>query len=86
MPPLPIVHIKNLPIQHNKEQLIELLSQFGEIHQLRLSNTPQTQGQLFVIYTTLKAANLAVDKLSGYNYNNRYLVVKLYNPPTHLLN
>jgi RNA recognition motif-containing protein len=87
----PIVHIKNLPFSHNPKDLYTLMGQFGNIQEVRAptsnSNTSSidVRGQAFVTYTTLKAANLAVEKLSGFNYHGRYLVVRLYNPDPHVV-
>lgn len=83
----PIVHIKNLPYNYNQKDLFTLCGQFGNIHEVRCgpSSNPETKGQAFITYTTLKAANLAVEKLSGFNYHGRYLVVKLFTPDSHVV-
>ncbi|TID30474.1 hypothetical protein CANINC_000985 [Pichia inconspicua] len=78
----PIVQIKNLPFNHNPKDLFTLLGQFGNIHEIRTGSVSdvETRGQAIVVYTTLKAAHLALEKLSGFNYHGRYLVVKMYTP------
>lgn len=81
----PILQIKNLPFNHDPKDLFLLLGQFGNIQEIR-TGTPsdlETRGQAIVVYTTLKAANLAHEKLSGFNYHGRYIVVKMYAPPPH---
>lgn len=84
----PIVHLKNLPFNHNPNELFTLMGQFGNIQEIRIGKTTDeldTKGQAMVVYTTLKAAHLAVEKLSGFNYHGRYLVVKLYTPDPHVV-
>lgn len=78
----PILQIKNLPFNHNPKDLFTLLGQFGNIQEIRngLVSDIETRGQAIVVYTTLKAAHLAQEKLSGFNYHGRYLVVKMFTP------
>lgn len=81
----PIIQVKNLPYKHKSEDLFTLFSQFGNIHEIRVSNNPSTTGQAIVVYKNLKSALLAVEKLSGFNYFGRYLVVKQYIPDNHIV-
>lgn len=78
----PIIHLKNLPLHHNPKDLFTLLGQFGNIQEIRTGSPAdsETRGQAFAVYTTSKAANLALEKLSGFNYHGRYLVVKMFTP------
>lgn len=83
----PILHIKNLPYKYTHSDLFALLGQFGNIQEIRVGNSSdnETRGQAFVVYTTLKATLLAQEKLSGFNYHGRYLVVKPYMPEPHII-
>lgn len=83
----PILQIKNLPFNHNPKDLFTLLGQFGNIQEIRTGSVSdvETRGQAIVVYTTLKAAHLAFDKLSGFNYHGRYLVVKMYTPDASVI-
>lgn len=78
----PIVQLKNLPFNHNSSELYDLMGQFGNIQEIRVGNNNdnETRGQALVVFTTFKAASLAVEKLSGFNYHGRYLVVRLFTP------
>lgn len=78
----PIVQLKNLPFSHSSSELYDLMGQFGNIQEIRVGNNndTETRGQALVVFTTFKAASLAVEKLSGFNYYGRYLVVKLFTP------
>ncbi|KAG0682832.1 hypothetical protein C6P40_000943 [Pichia californica] len=84
----PILQLKNLPFTSNPAELYDLLGQFGNVHEIRVGSNSnvETRGQAFVTYTTFKAATLAAEKLSGFNYHGRYLVVKMYTPDAHLVN
>lgn len=43
-----------------------------------MGNEPETNGSAFVVYENDRDARIAVDKLSGYNFQSRYLVVLLH--------
>ena len=82
----PIVQLKNLSFNHASSDLFALMGQFGNIQEIRVGSASnvETRGQALVVYTTLKAASLAVEKLSGFNYHGRYLIVRMYTPEPHL--
>ncbi|ODV93431.1 hypothetical protein PACTADRAFT_52020 [Pachysolen tannophilus NRRL Y-2460] len=75
----PIILVKNLPYDITSEELYELFGKFGNILQIRKGNQPDTRGSCFITYQNLKSARLANEKLSGYNFGGRYLVVLMYN-------
>ncbi|QPG73534.1 hypothetical protein FOA43_000845 [Brettanomyces nanus] len=75
----PIVQVKNLPYNVKPEELYELFGQFGNIDQVRIGDETETKGQAFVVYKNYKNCQIAADKLKGFNFNGRYLVVSLYN-------
>lgn len=76
--PFPILQVKNLPYNVKPEDLYELFGQFGNIHQIRLGTDAETRGQAFIIYKNYRNCQLAAEKLRGFNFNGRYLVVSVY--------
>jgi RNA recognition motif-containing protein len=87
MSEFPILQIKNLPFNHNPKDLYTLFGQFGNIIEIRTGSSSDinTRGNAIVVYSTLKAANLALEKLYGFNYHGRYLTVKLYIPDQYIV-
>ncbi|KAK9449034.1 uncharacterized protein V1518DRAFT_427474 [Limtongia smithiae] len=79
-----ILFIKNLSYTVSSEELYDLFGKFGSIRQIRLGNAQGTKGTAFVVYDDIQDAKTACDKLSGFNFQNRYLVV-LYHQPDKLL-
>ncbi|KAK9455818.1 hypothetical protein V1511DRAFT_316512 [Dipodascopsis uninucleata] len=79
-----ILFVKNLSYNVTSEELYELFGKFGSIRQIRLGNGPGTKGTAFVVYDEIQDAKMACDKLSGYNFQNRYLVV-LYHQPEKVM-
>eukprot|EP01121_Diplochlamys_sp_Union-15-3_P006323 TRINITY_DN1681_c0_g1_i3.p1 TRINITY_DN1681_c0_g1~~TRINITY_DN1681_c0_g1_i3.p1 ORF type:complete len:118 (+),score=19.90 TRINITY_DN1681_c0_g1_i3:135-488(+) len=73
-----ILYVKNLPYTVNSETLYGIFGKFGAIRQIRLGNKPDTKGTGFVIYDDIYDAKNAVDHLSGYNVEGRYLIVLYY--------
>ncbi|KYQ90877.1 RNA recognition motif-containing protein RRM [Tieghemostelium lacteum] len=76
-----ILFVKNLPFKITSKDLYEIFGAYGAIRQIRLGNTNETQGTAFVVYEDIHDARNACEALSGYNVNNRYLVV-LYHQHT----
>ncbi|KAK9355493.1 hypothetical protein V1505DRAFT_373759 [Lipomyces doorenjongii] len=75
-----ILYVKNLSYSVTSEELYDLFGKFGSIRQIRLGNAQNTRGTAFVVYDDIQDAKMACDKLSGFNFQNRYLVV-LYHQP-----
>ena len=50
------------------------------MRQIRLGDTAQTRGTAYVVYEDLQDARTACEKLSGFNFMNRYLIT-LYHQP-----
>ncbi|KAK5219170.1 hypothetical protein LTR99_006448 [Exophiala xenobiotica] len=67
-----ILFVKNLAYNVDSESLWALFSKFGHVLQIR--------GTAFVVYNDVLDAKSACDKLNGFNFMNRYLVV-LYHQP-----
>ncbi|OAA73248.1 pre-mRNA branch site protein p14 [Cordyceps fumosorosea ARSEF 2679] len=62
------------------EELFDLFGKFGPIRQVRQGIATATKGTAFVVYEDVIDAKQACDKLNGFNFQNRYLVV-LYHQP-----
>ena len=61
-------------------ELFDLFGKFGPIRQIRQGTANNTKGTAFVVYEDVTDAKQACDKLNGFNFQNRYLVV-LYHQP-----
>ncbi|KAF2436156.1 RNA-binding domain-containing protein [Tothia fuscella] len=72
--------VKNLSYNVTPEELFELFGKFGPIRQVRQGIANTTKGTAFVVYEDVMDAKQACDKLNGFNFQNRYLVV-LYHQP-----
>ena len=75
-----ILFLKNLPYNIDTPALFDLFGKFGPIRQIRAGTTTATKGTAFVVYDDVVDAKQACDKLNGFNFMNRYLVV-LYHQP-----
>ncbi|ODQ65718.1 putative pre-mRNA branch site protein p14 [Nadsonia fulvescens var. elongata DSM 6958] len=73
-----IVYIKNLSYDVTSSELYSLFGKFGGIRQIRLGNIPETKGTAYVVYHELQDAKMACEKLSGFNFKNRYLVTMFH--------
>ncbi|KAJ5344951.1 Nucleotide-binding alpha-beta plait [Penicillium brevicompactum] len=66
------------------EQLFDLFGKFGPIRQIRQGIANNSKGTAFVVYEDVHDAKQACDKLNGFNFQNRYLVV-LYHQPEKMV-
>ena len=55
--------------------MYDLFGRFGPIRQIRLGNKNATRGTAYVVYETPSDAKIAVDKLNGFSFGGRFLVV-----------
>ncbi|GEQ68103.1 hypothetical protein JCM33374_g1770 [Metschnikowia sp. JCM 33374] len=85
MSDFPIVVVKNLPYDASTASLYELFSNFGKIHQLRISDGSVPQGTCYVVFLSLDDANKAAKELNGVNFRARYLVAHMYQPSSETL-
>ena len=67
--------IKNLSYNVSTEDLFDLFGKFGPLRQIRQGIATNTKGTAFVVYEDVMDAKSACDKLNGFNFQNRYLVV-----------
>jgi pre-mRNA branch site protein p14 len=72
--------VKNLSYNVTPEELFDLFGKYGPIRQVRQGIATNTKGTAFVVYEDVMDAKQACDKLNGFNFQNRYLVV-LYHQP-----
>ncbi|KAI4767477.1 hypothetical protein E4T44_14492 [Aureobasidium sp. EXF-8845] len=75
--------VKNLNYNVSPDELFELFGKFGPVRQIRQGIANNTKGTAFVVYEDVVDAKQACDKLNGFNFQNRYLVV-LYHQPERL--
>ncbi|KAK7203924.1 RNA recognition domain-containing protein [Myxozyma melibiosi] len=80
-----ILFVKNLSYNVTSEELYDLFGRFGSIRQIRLGNAQGTKGTAFVVYDDIQDAKTACDKLSGFNFQSRYLVVLYHQPDKNML-
>ncbi|KAK9439008.1 Splicing factor 3B subunit 6 [Metarhizium brunneum] len=76
--------VKNLSYSVTPEELFDLFGKFGPIRQVRQGISTSTKGTAFVVYEDVMDAKQACDKLNGFNFQNRYLVV-LYHQPEKMM-
>lgn len=69
-----ILYVKNLSFKVTTEEIFDLFGRYGPIRQIRLGNTKETRGSAFVVYEDIQDARTACEKLSGFNFMDRYLV------------
>lgn len=81
----PIVVVKNLPYNASTTLLYELLSKYGKIHQLRISDGSVPQGSCYVVYYDKSHAQKAAKELSGLNFQSRYLVAHVFQADEEIL-
>ncbi|KAF4594683.1 pre-mRNA branch site protein p14 [Ophiocordyceps camponoti-floridani] len=72
--------VKNLSYSVTPEELFDLFGKYGPIRQVRQGISPSTKGTAFVVYEDAMDAKGACDKLNGFNFQNRYLVVLFHQP------
>lgn len=77
MSQFPIVVVKNLPYDASTALLYDLFSNFGRIHQLRISDGSVPQGTCYVVFNVLDDAVKAARELNGVNFKSRYLVAHM---------
>ncbi|KAK2078593.1 hypothetical protein QBZ16_003433 [Prototheca wickerhamii] len=74
------LYVRNLPFNISAEEMYEIFGKYGAIRQIRVGSTKETRGTAYVVYEDIYDAKNAADHLSGFNVQNRYLIVLYYNP------
>merc|ERR1712023_86374 len=70
-----ILYVRNLPFNITGDELYEVFGKYGAIRQIRIGDARNTKGTAFVVYEDLWDAKNALEHLSGFNIQNRYLIV-----------
>lgn len=84
-----ILFVKNLSFKVTSEEMYDLFGRYGPIRQIRLYSSPlknsklilgrgnknATRGTAYVVYESPQDAKVAVDKLNGFSFGGRFLVV-----------
>ena len=73
-----VLYVRNLPYKITSASLYEIFGRYGPIRQVRLGTAPDTKGTAFVVFEDIYDAREAVDHLSGFNVQGRYLVCLYY--------
>lgn len=70
-----ILYVKNLSYNLSTPDVFDLFGKFGPIRQIRMGTESKTKGTAFVVYEDVMDAKQACERLNGFNFQNRYLVV-----------
>ncbi len=76
--------VGNLPFSTTDAELTEAFAQFGEIVEVRVISdrfTGRSKGIAFVEYTTVEAANAAIEALNNSTLGDRQIFVSVARPP-----
>lgn len=73
-----ILYVRNLPYDISDEDMYGIFGRYGAIRQVRMGDSDGTKGTAFVVYEDIYDARNAQVKLSGYNLQNRYLMVNFH--------
>ena len=73
-----ILYVRNLPFGITDEDVYDIFGKYGAIRQIRVGNARSTKGTAYVVYEDIYDAKAALEKLSGFNVANRYLIVLYY--------
>ena len=76
------MYVRNLPFGITDEDVYDIFGKYGAIRQIRVGNTRSTKGTAYVVYEDIYDAKAALEKLSGFNVANRYLIVLYYKNTT----
>merc|ERR1712224_314984 len=70
-----ILFVRNLPFNVTGEQIYAIFGKYGAIRQVRIGHAKGTKGTAFVVFEDIFDAKTACELLSGFNVQNRYLIV-----------
>ncbi|XP_046511592.1 splicing factor 3B subunit 6-like [Equus quagga] len=73
-----VLYIRNLPCKITAEEMYDIFGKYRPTRQIRVGNTPETRGTVYVVSEDVFDAKNTCDHLSGFNVCNRYLVVLYY--------
>jgi len=72
-----IIFVRNLPYKATGADVYAIFGKFGAIRQVRLGKN-ERKGNAFVVYHTLQDAKRAMDALSGFNADGRFLTLAFF--------
>jgi pre-mRNA branch site protein p14 len=75
-----ILFVRNLPYKATGEDLYRIFGRYGKIRQVRIGTTKETKGTAFVVYFDTTEAKAAMEALSGFNVESRYLTLLYFHP------
>ena len=75
-----VLFVKNLPFKTTGDDLYKIFGRFGSIRQCRLGNGAKNKGTAFIVFDDITHAKAAVEALTGFNVEGRYLVVLYFHP------
>lgn len=75
-----VLYVRNLPFNISSEEMYDIFGKYGPVRQIRLGCNKETRGTAYIVYDDIYDAKNACDHLSGFNVQNRYLIVLYYNP------
>jgi pre-mRNA branch site protein p14 len=75
-----ILFVKNLPFKASGEDLYKIFGKFGSLRQVRLGNGARNKGTAFIVFDDITCAKSAVESLTGFNVEGRYLNVLYFQP------
>jgi len=78
-----IIYVRNLPFNISTEELYDLFGRYGGIRQIRIGTSKESRGTAYVVFNDIYDSKQACDHLSGFNVQNRYLIVTYHNPTRH---
>ena len=68
-----------LTLQHHRRGHVRHFREVRRDRQIRIGQTRDTKGTAYVVYEDIYDAKAALEKLSGFNVANRYLIVLYFN-------
>ncbi|KAH7034998.1 uncharacterized protein B0I36DRAFT_360450 [Microdochium trichocladiopsis] len=82
LPPIRILFVKNLNYDVDSKALWTLFDPNQEriVRQIRQGISVDSRGTAYVVFWNVMDAKNALDKLNGFNFQNRYLVVLWHQP------
>lgn len=74
-----IIFVRNLPYKATGEDVYAIFGKFGAIRQVRLGKN-ERKGNAFVVFHAIQDAKRAMDALSGFNADGRFLILAYFKP------
>jgi pre-mRNA branch site protein p14 len=75
-----ILFITNLPKDIKTDSLLKMFKKFGNLIQIRIGNSPKTEGSAFVIFDNIETAVKAKKRMNGYVMENKFINIVFWQP------